>query len=105
MMLIKSGGVGIKPKAGEFFKYCLVYPFVIRCLYLMRQAMEPTYMNSTCLLELVRVSAPEHYTIHPLWQHFDKHGNVTCLEVTGLSTEEFFLHNHSGGILEFKVSL
>jgi hypothetical protein len=69
----------------------------------MRQAMEPTYMNSTCLLELVRVSAPEHYTSHPLWQHFELHRNTTCQEVTGLSTEEFFLQNHSGGILEFQI--
>ena len=49
------------PSASTLLKYLLVYPFLIRALYLLRQSWEPLYMNATCLIDLVRVSSPEHY--------------------------------------------
>ncbi len=49
------------PSASTLMKYLLVYPFLIRLLYLIRQSWEPMYMNPTCLIDLVRVSSPDHY--------------------------------------------
>ena len=51
----------ISPSASTLMKYLLVYPFLIRTLYLIRQSWEPMYMNPTCLIDLVRVSSPDHY--------------------------------------------
>jgi hypothetical protein len=50
----------------------------MRGLYLARQSFEPLYMNPTCLMDLVRVSSPEHYALHPTWKYFQMSVNETC---------------------------
>lgn len=69
------------PKLKDLLTLCLIYPFVIRTFYLIRQSFEPFYMNATCLLDLVRLSAPEHWDAHPLWKHYNY--KETCEEITG----------------------
>jgi len=53
----------------SFITWIIFYPFVIRCLYLIRQFFNPLYMNSNCLLELVKDSAPNTWNNHILWPH------------------------------------
>lgn len=76
----------------------VLYPAIIRIAYLIRQYFEPAYMNSICLIDLVRISAPEHYDVHPFWKHFQ--ANSTCESVTGKSLDTFFLEMFDNGKLE-----
>jgi hypothetical protein len=76
-------------KASDFLRFCVLYPVLIRCMYFIRQSWEPLYMNATCLMDLVRVSAPEHYDVHPLWKHFQQNTTVTCEDLTGIFFSTF----------------
>jgi len=78
-----------------------VYPFVIRALYLLRQSFEPLYMNSTCLMDLVRISAPEHYAKHPTWKFYQMVSNETCESISGVPIEQYFLEMYKSGTNEF----
>lgn len=90
--------------SNSLFKYAVVYPFLIRGLYLLRQSFEPFYMNSICLLDLVRVSAPEHWELHPTWKYFKMHmPNTTCESLTGISMDEYFLQIYGNGVVEYKI--
>jgi hypothetical protein len=84
-------------------QYLAVYPFIMRGLYLLRQSFEPFYMNSICLLDLVRVSSPEHWDVHPTWKYMVAHTNETCEQITGIPIEEHFKNIYSAGIVEYKI--
>jgi len=84
-------------------KYLIVYPFLIRGLYLLRQSIEPFYMDSVCLLDLVRVSSPEHWDLHPTWSHMVKHNNETCEDRTGIPMSEHFDNIYNAGVVEYKI--
>mmetsp|Transcript_13833 Transcript_13833/g.30515 ORF Transcript_13833/g.30515 Transcript_13833/m.30515 type:complete len:351 (+) Transcript_13833:159-1211(+) len=91
------------PTAKSLVAYCLAYPFVIRALYLLRQSFDPFYMNSTCLLDLVRLSSPEHYDLHPLWKFYQQGSNETCESVTGMPISQFFTETYSMAAVEFYI--
>jgi len=80
-----------------------VYPFVMRALYLLRQSWEPLYMNSTCLMDLVRISAPEHYALHPTWKYYQMASNETCESISGVSIEQYFLNMYQSGTTEYNI--
>ncbi len=85
-------------------KLALIYPFVIRGLYLLRQSFEPFYMNSICLLDLVRVSSPDHWNLHPTWKYFKIHmQNTTCESLTGVPMKEYFTQIYTSGQIEYKI--
>lgn len=92
-----------KPTSSGLLKYCLLYPFVIRGLYLLRQSFEPLYMNATCLMDFVRLSSPEHYDIHPLWKYYQQASNVTCESLTGMPIQDFFVQVYKSGTTEFYI--
>lgn len=78
-----------------------MYPAIIRMMYLIRQHFEPFYMNGSCLMDLVRVSAPEHYSIHPLWKLYQKSNFTnTCEAITNDSLDNFFLKTFQNGQTE-----
>lgn len=81
--------------------YLIVYPFVIRIMYLIWQSFDPMYMNSTCLMDFVRVSSPDHYAVHPIWRFFQRDVNETCEELTGMPIEDHFLQVYHNGRTEF----
>lgn len=83
--------------------FLVVYPFLIRGLYLLRQSWEPMYMNATCLMDFVRLSSPEHYNLHPLWKFYQKSSTVTCESLTGVPIEEFFVQVYKSGVTEFYI--
>jgi hypothetical protein len=91
------------PTAKSLVAYCLAYPFVIRAMYLLRQSFDPFYMNSTCLLDLVRLSSPEHYDLHPLWKFYQQGNNETCESVTGMPISQFFTETYSMAAVEFYI--
>lgn len=86
-----------------FGKYAVIYPFLMRGFYLLRQAFEPFYMDSVCLLDLVRVSSPEHWKLHPTWSHMMKHHNETCEDRTGIPMSEHFDNIYNAGVGEYKI--
>eukprot|EP01031_Cornospumella_fuschlensis_P026646 gene26646-32197_t len=86
-----------------FMKFLLVYPFLIRGLYLLQQAFIPFYMNPICLMDLVRESAPDHWNLHPIWKHFHEDAGTTCEKITGKPLREFFLMNYKSGVMEYYV--
>lgn len=90
-------------KASDLFSFCVAYPLIIRMLYLIRQSWEPLYMNSTCLMDLVRVSAPEHYDAHPLWKHFQQNMTVTCEDLTGKPMQDYFVDIYHAGKVEYYI--
>jgi hypothetical protein len=93
----------LQPTGSQLARYLVVYPFVIRGLYLLRQYFEPLYMNATCLMDFVRLSSPEHYDVHPLWKHFQKATNETCESISGMPIEEFFVQVYKSGTTEFYI--
>jgi hypothetical protein len=88
----------LTPTAKSLVTYCIVYPFVMRALYLIRQSFEPFYMNSTCLIDLVRFSSPEHYDLHPLWKFYQQASNETCESLTGIPIKQYFNETYAAGI-------
>lgn len=93
----------LAPTGSSLFRYLVLYPFVIRGLYLLRQSFEPLYMNATCLMDFVRLSSPEHYDVHPLWKYFQQSSNVTCEQLTGMPIEDFFVQVYKSGVTEFYI--
>lgn len=91
------------PKFTDVLKYGLLYPFIIRGLYLLRQSFEPIYMNSNCLLDLVRISSPEHWDLHPLWKQYTGNSNATCESITNVPIDDFFLYTFKTGTYEFTI--
>lgn len=91
------------PKYSDMLKFMVAYPFIIRGLYLLRQSFEPFYMNSICLLDLVRVSSPEHWDAHPIWKYYTASSNKTCESETGAPLEEFFKNTVQTGSTEFQI--
>ena len=93
----------LAPTSSSLFRYLVLYPFIIRGLYLLRQSFEPLYMNETCLMDFVRLSSPEHYDVHPLWKYFQQSSNVTCEDLTGMPIEDFFVQVYKSGTTEFYI--
>lgn len=93
------------PSRSNLLTYMAVYPFLMRGLYLLRQSFEPFYMNSTCLMDFVRISAPEHYALHPLWKFYQagSASNQTCEDITGMPIEDFFRKTYYSGTFEYKI--
>lgn len=89
----------------NFGLWAAVYPFLFRILYKIRQSVDPLYMHGTCMMDLVRLSAPEVYKAHPFWPHYQR--NLTdaesCESLFGGSMEDFNLKMFSDGILEQKI--
>lgn len=84
-------------------QYLFFYPFILRGLYLLRQFLEPHYMNAICLLELVQVSSPEHWEKHPIWKYYLKNITDTCESITGMSNSDYFNHIYHSGEIEYKI--
>ena len=38
--------------------------------FLARRLLDPLYANTSCLLNLVNVTAPQHYASHPFWHRY-----------------------------------
>jgi len=93
----------LAPSSSSLFKYLVLYPFVIRGLYLLRQSFEPLYMNATCLMDFVRLSSPEHYDVHPLWKFYQRGTNQTCEDITGVPIHDFFVQVYKSGVTEFYI--
>ena len=85
----------------NFITWIIFYPFVIRCLYLIRQFFNPSYMNSNCLLELVKDSAPNTWNNHVLWPHF----NITesCSSIFEITLDDFFISTFHTGKIENNI--
>lgn len=93
----------LTPTFSSLATYMVLYPFIIRGLYLLRQSFEPMYMNATCLMDFVKFSSPEHYDVHPLWKYFQQASNVTCEDMTGVPIEEYFVQVYKAGTTEFYI--
>jgi len=93
----------LAPDSKQLIGYLVAYPFIIRALYLLRQSVEPFYMNATCLIDLVRESSPEHYDLHPLWKYYQQNSNITCTDITGMEIEDYFNHIYKNGTTEFYI--
>jgi len=73
----------------------LLYPFLIRGAYLLRQYFVPLYMQPVCLMELISKYDSVHYHAQPLWQYLRK--NETCLSDTGVELDTFQNMIYSNG--------
>jgi hypothetical protein len=93
----------LAPTASSLLTYCVLYPLIIRGLYLLRQSFEPLYMNATCLMDFVRLSSPEHWDVHPLWKYFYQSTNATCEDLTGVPIQDHFVHVYKSGTTEFYI--
>jgi hypothetical protein len=61
-------------------------------------------MNSYCLLDLVRSSAPEHYGIHPIWKNYvGQNSTSSCENATHASLDDFFVKMFQQGKLEMLI--
>lgn len=99
--MVKYAGIDFTAK--DLLHYCIVYPFALRAMYLVWQFFDPIYMNSTCLMDFVRLSSPDHYDVHPIWKHFQKATNETCESITGQPIQEHFNQVYHNGTTEFYV--
>jgi hypothetical protein len=87
----------------KLLRLCIVYPFLMRAMYLGRQWFSPYYMDSTCLLDLVRTSSPAHFNGHPFWPYYLNDTSVTCQSTTGIPLDTYFLQMYKDGVIENKI--
>lgn len=76
-------------------------PLLLRILYELRRLGDPFYMQSTCLLETVHTTSPDHFDAHPFWKHYVAANNATCSEITGKSVDQYVAeHVWAPGVTE-----